>query len=89
LHGAPQVSELPSRHRLSVKCRCMRNLLRKMGQKSFRPAMARPCSEREPANHQGDAHGDGERGLQRSAPVVMCLACAKSRRRWPPSARRR
>jgi Fe-S oxidoreductase len=68
----------------------MRNLLRKMGQKSFRPGTRRPCCSSTPPNPQTIKlmrSGDGRRGLQGAAPGLNDLLklAAKKQTAAPPA----
>ena len=71
----------------------MRNLLRKMGQKSFRAGQrggdVLPQRDRA-GDDQGDARGDGRRRLQGAArrPTTCCAACANKQTAAPPATRR-
>ena len=66
----------------------MRNLLRKMGQKSFRPGNAAAMlmlNATNPANHQADAQRHGGRGLQGAAAGQQPAARAGPQAGHPPA----
>ena len=71
----------------------MRNLLRKMGQKSFRPGNAAAMfflNATNPETIKLHAHGDGRRRLQGAArrPTTCCAAWRKQQTAAPPATRR-